>query len=274
MGLLIPLVALLCLATTPAPAPAPEIAWRPIEGGSFRMGSLSGRPDEQPVHRVTIEPFAIARTETTVAQYRTCVVAGVCRAPLLEWDAVSDLGAFYNWGAPGRDQHPMNGVSWRDAVLFCSWAGGRLPSEAEWEWAARGAEARTWPWGEKAVRGGGEPLANLADESARKAKRSWTIVIGYDDGAVGTAPVASYPAGATPAGVHDLAGNVWEWVANRYTPDYQSPPPPANRSQRVARGGSYISTPQMARSATRYPVAPALALDGVGFRCARDEERE
>ncbi len=246
--------------------------WVSLPAGVFLMGSESGRPDERPIHRVAVDAFSIARTETTVEQYRACVLAQVCTPPLLVWDAVSDYGATYNWGAPGREHHPINGVSWREAALFCSWSGARLPSEAEWEWAARGPGSRTWPWGEEAVDGRSPRRANLADEAARRVQPEWSIVGGYDDGWPGTAPVGSFPDGATPQAVHDLAGNVWEWVADRYTPDYASPAPPARVSQRVARGGSFISTPAMARSATRYAVHADLALDGVGFRCARDAD--
>jgi formylglycine-generating enzyme len=219
----------------------------PIPGGTFSMGSEYGNADEKPVHQVTLSPFCIDKTEVTVAAYRACVQAGKCRR-LPENDSACTSGK------SGMDQHPVNCADWEQANTFCAWAGGRLPTEAEWEYAARGSDGRKYPWG------------NRAPSSIR------LNMSGADDGWERTAPVGSYPKGASPFGVLDMAGNVWEWTGDRY--DEYSPEPatdPQNSGDasesRVTCGGSWSSVdPAEVRAASRKEFQPDAKL---GFRCAR-----
>ena len=212
------------------------------------MGSEYGKADEKPVQQVTLSPFCIDKTEVTVAAYRACVRAGKCRSPADNENACT-------WGESGMDQHPMNCVDWNQANTFCAWAGGRLPTEAEWEYAARGSDGRKYPWGNRAP-------------SPTRLNMSGTA-----DGWERTAPVGSYPKGASPFGVLDMAGNAWEWTADKYYDEY-SPEPATNpqnpgddSSSRVARGGSWSSVdPAEVRAASRKEFQPDAKL---GFRCAR-----
>jgi formylglycine-generating enzyme required for sulfatase activity len=220
----------------------------PIPGGTFSMGSEHGNADQEPVHQVTLSAFCIDKTEVTVAAYRACVQAGKCRSP-------ADNQSACTWGGSGTDQHPINCVDWNQANTFCAWAGGRLPTEAEWEYAARGSDGRKYPWGNRAP----SPIRlNMS---------------GTADGWERTAPVGSYPKGASPFGVLDMAGNVWEWTADKYYDEY-SPEPETNpqnpgddSSSRVARGGSWSSVdPAEVRAASRKEFQPDAKL---GVRCAR-----
>ena len=238
-----------CVRKPKGPDPGPaNLDWVVIAPGSFEMGSTSGEGDEKPVHRVTLSGYALARTETTVAQYKACVDAKGCEVPRCG-----------TWGKAGMEQHPVNCVSWTQAAAFCVWAGARLPTEAEWEYGARGPEGRKYPWGETSPASAGAPVCN------------WE---GRKDGFAATAPVGSFPAGRSPAGLDDMAGNVWEWVADWYGP-YQAaeatdPTGPATGSKRVYRGGSFVSfSVSYLRGAYRYHVAPSYAYDILGFRCAR-----
>jgi serine/threonine-protein kinase len=246
-----------------------------VPGGTFQMGSSDEQvddamrlceeyredcqrswfEDEQPVHTVTLDSFWSDRTEVTNAQYRQCMEDGNCDQPGC-WD-----DADYN--AP---QQPVVCVSWEDARAYCEWAGGRLPTEAEWEYTARGPEGFVFPWGD-AFDG---TRLNFCDENCTY---EWKAT-DYDDGYEKTAPVGSFEAGASWCGALDLAGNVWEWVQDWYGayPDGPQTNPTGpetghSRVLRVLRGGSWHNVPYRTRSADRFGYIPDLRDGSHGFRC-------
>lgn len=218
-----------------------------IPSGAFSMGSTTGDPDERPVRRVELAAFCIDVTEVTTASYASCPPTA-CSAP--------SLGASYNWGMAGRESHPINGVDWAQAMAFCRWrSGATLPTEAQWEYAARGVDSRVFPWGDTM------PASQLC----------WS---GSGTVRTGTCAIGSFPAGASPFGVLDMAGNVPEWTADWYA-GYPSdggternPSGPASGTSRVFRGGYWHSSfPSPVRAASRNSIDPAYR-DYVGFRCA------
>lgn len=228
--------------------------WTLIPGGSYQMGSTAGNPDEQPVHKVTVADFGIMKNEVTVAQYLSCTQAGACSNP--------NTGGNCNWGMAGKENHPINCVSWKQAVDFCTWVMGRLPSEAEWEYAARGGGlSRIYPWGDQA------PTCQYA-------------VIKEDTpgcGTGGTWPVCSLPAGNTPQGLCDMAGNVFEWIQDWYLETYEGAPQDGSAREapaglfRVIRGGSWYMNGANARSSgPRHHYNPTFLDHQVGFRCVRN----
>jgi formylglycine-generating enzyme required for sulfatase activity len=279
--------------TTPTGEPEPEVCSlgdtqvRPTDGmmmvcvpsGEFQMGSTEAEvyaalemcnqyqadcdrawfEGESPVHTVTLDGFWMDQTEVTNGQYAQCVVAGVCDPPRASASYTRD--SYY--GNSAYDDYPVILVSWYSARAYCEWAGGRLPTEAEWEYAARGPEGRTFPWGDAFD---GTRLnycdANCGFDWADQA---------VDDGYADTAPVGSYPGGASWAGVLDLAGNVWEWVADWYA-DYPSeqqenPTGPASGHYRVARGGSWYVDRVYTRCTFRHRDGPDVSHNVIGFRC-------
>jgi len=224
-----------------------------VPGGAFEMGSLAS-PDEQPIRTVELSPFYVDLRETTVAEFGDCVAAGACDAITVEPGC--------NYGVAGREDHPVNCVDWADADAYCTWAGGgakRLPTEAEWEKAARGTDVRTFPWGNA-------PLPNC----------DYVIM---DDGGLGcgqdsTWVVGSRPMGASAYGALDMAGNVWEWVSDWHAP-YDpgatvDPVGPVAGVMRVLRGGGWYHASAGAFTTThRHPVAADLADAHIGIRCAQ-----
>jgi len=220
--------------------------------------------DEKPLHTVSLAGFWIDKYEVTNAQYRRCVEAGQCRPPSESRSATRDR----YYGNPEFDNYPVVGVSWDDAQAYCRWSDKRMPSEAEWERAARGSDERTWPWGNAFD-------ASLANSCDRNCAQD-SSVAAWDDGYADTSPVGHYsPQGDSPYGVADLAGNVWEWVADWYAPDYyghspaSSPQGPATGERKVVRGGSFASQVYFLRTTHRNRYAPDSRLSNVGFRCAR-----
>jgi serine/threonine-protein kinase len=226
-----------------------------VPAGDFNMGSTEWYDNEQPVHSVVLDGFWIDATEVTNAQYRRCMEAGACNPPA-------------QISSPGRDSYYDNGtydgfpviyVNWHQAETYCGWVGARLPTEAEWEYAARGNEARVYPWGNT------EPDCDRANRG----------------GCVGnTAAVGSYPAGVSWCGALDMAGNVWEWVSDWYG-DYPSdqqvnPQGPLSGEHRVLRGGSWDYDPNNppfdVHSAYRGQFVPADSTYTIGFRCAWGSE--
>jgi formylglycine-generating enzyme required for sulfatase activity len=224
--------------------------WVPLEGGSYRMGRDGGDPTRGPAHAVAVAPFDLARTETTHGQYRRCVDAGCCAAPFCDADP----------GSPA--DLPATCMDWQRAREFCTWAGGRLPSEAEWEWAARGGGLdRAWPWG---------------DTPATCA----TAVMGAAGGGCGegeTQPPCSRPGGSGPPGICDLAGNVAEWVEDDWHDTYDDAPADGSPwaadprgPDRVARGGSWVDAdPDLLAAWARSRRPADAARANLGFRCAR-----
>jgi formylglycine-generating enzyme required for sulfatase activity len=213
-----------------------------VPAGEFTMGSNED-VDEKPPHRVYLAAFHIDKYETTNALYRRFMTATNRVAPA-HWSDEKWNGA----------TQPVVGVSWHDAEAYCRWAGKRLPTEAEWEKAARGTDSRKYPWGEQ------------WDASRANSGQS---MLGK------TAPVGSYPSGVSPYGAHDMAGNAWEWVADWYDKDYyqrspdRNPKGPESGQSRVLRGGSWHSAPFRLRASDRSNVTPDLRRNGFGFRCAR-----
>ena len=223
--------------------PADDMVMLYAPAGEFQMGSNDGGADEKPVHTVALDAFWLDRTEVSNTQYDRCVQAGTCAPSRYEDDAR------YN----GEDQ-PVVGVSWEDAVTYCEWAEARLPTEAEWEYAARGPDGLVYPWG------------NEFDGKRLNSK-------GEDDGYERLAPVGSYPEGASWCGALDMAGNVYEWVAD-WKGDYPSrqqanPTGPTSGRYRVLRGGSWGNTFFRVRCASRDGLNPVAWNNYRGFRCAR-----
>jgi eukaryotic-like serine/threonine-protein kinase len=236
-----------------------------IPAGPFLMGCNAAVDkecfdNEPPAHQVEVPAFRIGRTEVTVEQYARCVQAGTCSTtgltvPSQQGIEQKNWADFCNWGKPGRERHPINCLDWAQAKAYCTWAGARLPTQVEWEKAARGTDGRKFPWGNEGFVAG-HPVANVSDESAKRVYPKWTIPAGYDDGWVGTAPVGSFPAGASPYGALDMIGNVWEWLAD------EAP------GGRAARGGCW-SAPPYIRISTLNAYHPDGHYAAVGVRCAK-----
>jgi serine/threonine protein kinase len=252
-----------------------------VSAGLFEMGNLaeavlaecqklaigfncdfSSFLDEEPVHTVTVEAYYIDRFEVTNARYASCVEAGGCNEP--HSSALGNNIPYFQ--GPEFADHPVVYVSWSNAQNYCTWRGARLPTEAEWEKAARGTDGRHYPWGD--VFEGSR--VNFCDSNCEYdwANRQ------YNDGYRGTAPAGSYPAGRSPYGVLDMAGNVWEWVADWYGEGYyasspsENPPGPATGEDRVLRGGGFNVTGSFVRTGTRLGEDPTEGYFNVGFRCA------
>ena len=209
-----------------------------VPAGEFDMGSESGESKESLVQTVYLDAFWIYQTEVTIALYQQCVKAGVCER------------------LPYKRRHKDHPVAWVDSQqsqVYCEWAGGSLPTEAQWEKAARGTDGRTYPWGE----GINHDLANYSDKNS------------YD----GTLPVGSYPGGSSPYGALDMAGNVSEWVTDWNGGDYQNSPMenptgPESGRARVLRGGSWFNNAYYLRAAYRKHYFPDSTNGSYGFRCA------
>jgi formylglycine-generating enzyme required for sulfatase activity len=232
------------------------------------MGSNGGIPSERPVHAVDVASFEIGRTEVTVQAYEECVSSGACSVPDAYESALGNQHMFCNWRHPeGRATHPINCVDWNQATKYCGWIGRRLPTEEEWEYAARRG-GRTYPWGEQAP---SEGLVNACgpecmNDGAAKGF-AWSALPWGSDGWPETAPVGSFPKGASVDGVQDLIGNVWEWTSSVYSEDYSKKPAGEDR---VARGGSWVnSNATSLRPAGRLRLKPTSRIFNLGFRCAR-----
>jgi len=257
-----------------------------IKGGTFRMGTDEGMPFEGPAHDVTLKPFWIDRREVTVGEFARFVEATGYKteAERFGWSGVFDAanGEWHkrdgaDWRRPEGPGHPaaaadepVTQVSWNDARAYAAWAGKRLPTEAEWEYAARGGLAgKRYSWGDE-LRPGGRPAANWW-------QGRFPSVNTVEDGFAGRAPVGSF----APNGydLYDTGGNVWEWCADWFGPEYYAQSPsvnpmgPAAGEERVIRGGSWMCSENYCtnyRVAGRGHTSPDTGLNNLGFRCARD----
>jgi len=248
-----------------APPPGAAAAMVAVPAGKALLGCNAAvdsecEDDEKPGAVVETAAFEIDITEVTVAQYRACVDAGACSAQGLELPNSGtadepELAWTCNWGKPDRDRHPINCISWQAAADFCKWAKKRLPTAKEWERAARGTDGRRYPWGNEAVKP--SPQANLADKTLLESKPGGWGLKEFNDGFVSTAPVGSFPAGDSPVGAKDMAGNVWEFVID------------GNETRHEMRGGAWSYYPSALRVSDR-AYAPLGRRNGdTGFRCVR-----
>ena len=262
-----------------APAPPAAVPGCPpgmklIEGATFPMGSAAEGEtpsDETPLHDRTVGRFCLDATEVTVNAYAACAAAPMT----VELEGITPNGrSFWNQfcNRPEAREHPINCVDWHQAKAYCAASGKRLPTEAEWELAARGKDVQTYPWGpappsdERLNACGKECSQMLTERLERVGKGPWPAMYGGDDTAPSTAPVGRYPAGATPAGVLDLAGNVWEWTESHYCPYGKED---CDDSRRVLRGGGWDTVEsQYVRAAHRNPSAATARGWSIGFRCA------
>jgi formylglycine-generating enzyme required for sulfatase activity len=220
---------------------AEKIGMVVVPAGQFRRGNARGDADEGPERSLTLKTYLIDRTEVAAEVYGRCVDAGRC-GPTAGGGGVSG-------------QLPVTGVSWQDAAAYCTFAGKRLPTEAEWEKAARGADGRTYPWGERLT----------------------CLRANYDAcNKEGPIAVGSLPEGASLYGALDMVGNVWEWTADWYVGDYyasapdRDPPGPQDGTQKVIRGGAFNAPPRSLSASYRSRSQPNARLKNLGFRCARD----
>ena len=232
-----------------ADAPA-AIEWVRIPGGAFAMGSEKW-PDAKPVHQVVVKTFELAKTAVTNKQYRACVAAGACAELSIKCATAPFTG----------DDQPVVCVTWEAAAAFSRWVGGRLPSEAEWEYAARsGGRKRTFPWG---------------DEPAT-CERAVLSEGGYGCGLKKSWPVCSKPRGNTEQGLCDMAGGAYQWVEDAYHESYERAPTDGsawenpNPKHRVVRGGSWSRTADYLETSLRGAAPPGNSNVTLGFRPARD----
>ena len=261
-----------------------------VPEGEFKMGLDTGKSEEKPAHTVYLDAFWIDRTDVTNSQFKRFVndsayqteaeKAGsstmyIYDVRAKDWEPRD--GA--NWlhpqgpssGLAGLENHPVVHVSWYDAAAYCDWAGRRLPTEAEWEKAARGTDGRAYPWGNQKP---GGKLLNFADKNINLDWAENSINDGYRY----SSPVGNYPAGASPYGALDMAGNVYQWVADWYSETYyqskstwRNPTGPDSGQERVLRGDSWASFIDNVRSSSRDRRDPATTYDNIGFRCATSQ---
>jgi formylglycine-generating enzyme required for sulfatase activity len=264
-----------------------DAVWRwsgSLQDGTLGLGALT---DQHPQHSVYLDAFWIDQTEVTVAMFRAFVEATGYETAAerqgyghpykagpqeQEWPQVA--GADWQHprgpGSEAQDNHPVVQVSWDDAAAYCAWVGGALPTEAQWEKACRGTDGRAYPWGNAFDEG----RMNYCEAQCPVTR--WNQEPTFDDGYAYTAPVGSYPAGASPYGALDMSGNVWEWTADRYDADYyadapaENPQGPSRGYERVQHGGAWYDTGQggWLTCTIRHATLPGNTADDLGFRCA------
>jgi len=227
-----------------------------VPAGNFLMGSADSdsmaQSDEKPQHIVYLDAFWIDQTDITNGMYAKCVSAGACNQPT---NLSSSARSSY-YGNSQFDNYPVIYVNWNMADTYCKWAGRQLPTEAEWEKAARGTDGRTYPWGN-------DPPDNT--------------LVNFNGNVGDTSAVGSYPKGASFYGAMDMAGNVWQWVVDWYSASYyqgsqpSDPLGPASGQYRVLRGGAWLNLVSDVRSANRYRFSPSSSYYYLGFRCSRSQ---
>ncbi|HRI08757.1 MAG TPA: SUMF1/EgtB/PvdO family nonheme iron enzyme, partial [Nannocystaceae bacterium] len=241
----------------------------------------------RPAHQVEVAPFCMDVTEVTVDAYRACSKTGTCKRAFrdsywtrgksmtkAEWEKSREAHSpLCNENVDDRGAHPINCVTWEQARFYCESVGKRLPTEAEWEYAARGSDQRTFPWGDE------EPTARHLNACGPECIE-WRVNAGIDpgktlyvenDGHPATAPVGSFPAGKTQAGLLDMIGNVFEWTADPFAPYPGSETATPEGENRVIRGGAFNSTEiEFTNPALRYAASVDTHSHGIGFRCATE----
>lgn len=251
-----------------------------VPGGHFMMGEPS-LESARPEHGVFVDAFCMDRDEVTASAYGACVAAGECKAPSL--DLVEERAAPESrsdarskectFGAVDKKDHPINCVTYDEAARYCAWKAMRLPTEAEWEYAAVGSEGRAFPWGSEEIRGrvnacGSECIAFEKAEKLPLGSQAYDA----DDGFAATAPVGSFALGSTKTGVQDLEGNVSEWTSDFYAPfgenEEVNPKGPTGGDRRVVRGGSFECADDHLKPAERSALKPDTRSPTIGFRCA------
>ena len=246
MRTMLVLVALLGLAAHPTMAAAPA-DMAVVPAGEFTMGSLTGDTDEQPAHRVYVDGFSMDKYEVTIGQYAAFLQAKGVEPPS-DWKTMNQAT---------NQKRPVANMEWADAAAYCTWAGKRLPTEAEWEKAARGTDGRLYPWGN-------DPPTPLRANYGKTDWNNHEVLV----------PVGTLEAGKSPYGIYDMAGNVWEWVSDWYGYNYykssppQNPTGPSSGGTKVIRGGSWYSNPAALRSANRSLISPT-DQGLTGFRCVK-----
>lgn len=243
--------------------------------------------ESRPARKVEVDDFCIAKRETSLSEYRACSSAGACkrayRASL--WpQATEDLEAWNrarevhsvlcNENDDARAEHPVNCVSWNQAVRYCAWRGWRLPTEVEWEFAARGSDGRTYPWGDEA------PSSERLNACGAEC-RAWRVRVAVprggmlyedDDGFPGTSPVGSFTEGKSRHGLLDMAGNVFEWTSDPFIPRQG---PRESEPRRVIRGGAFNgAVREFANPALRLGQVESAHVHAIGFRCAANPLEE
>jgi formylglycine-generating enzyme len=257
-----------------------------VKGGRFMMGTDDGMPYESPAHVVNVKSFWIDRHEVTVAEFAKFVAAtgyqtdaekfgwsGAFNLKSKQWEKTKGADWRHPDGPDSKavDNEPVCQVSWNDAAAYAQWAGKRLPTEAEWEYAARGGlDQQKYSWGND-VRPNGKPVANWWQGSFPNRNTD-------EDGFIARAPVESFPPNGY--GLYEMTGNVWEWCADLYSDDYygsspeSDPPGPTGGNERSIRGGSWMCAENFCtnyRVASRSHATPDSGLNNLGFRCVRDQ---
>lgn len=240
--------------------------WIAVPGGTFVMGDELGDANEAPVSR-KVAPFEIMKYEVTNKAFSSFIEKTGYKTDVerdgraFVWNGKWRTDPVANYRQPRGadtsiaqlDLHPVTQVSGRDALAFCMFQGARLPTEVEWEFAARGKDGRRYPWGN--VKPDQSRQSHFANYGTDKCCAPSTA-----DGFAYTSPIGSYPLGASPYGVEDMAGNVWEWTSTLF---------PGNPGQQVIRGGGWGNNNYCLRVSYRHGNPPDIGLDMVGFRCAR-----
>ena len=256
-----------------------------VPAGWFWMGCNIGSDNdcsfnEKPMRQIYLDEFWIDRTEVTAMQYEKCMKEGKCSKEGLGVKCGHGINSNYKnpcvWYRQDLKSCPVIALSWEQAKGYCEWAGKRLPTEAEWEKAARGTRGGIYPWGNDGYETG-KPVANIADkEYGKQAYIPPIAKHDYDDGFPKLAPAGSYPQGASPCGALDMVGNAWEWVSDWYKEGYdksasnRNPKGPKEGKYRVIRGCSFADLPKVCRASARFRADPKHHKHTIGVRCAAD----